>query len=506
MRFLKYVLRTVEVIFIVFSVFIASLFFMEQRLPGEWVEKAVSLYAPSNLVVHVDSFGFGLRHGLRVRGLKIYDTSSTRAMELLAGADSISVYPLLHRIVVVGAKYTRLPDGYYAPGNLERNARVEAVFPDLGTYSFEFERPDILGVRAECVTGTIAITPHRLAATDIHLDWPDQDERMSVDGECFVDLEHQRLTGSVEGLAKQANLRDMMLVLDIPSAMPYYDGFTEVPGPVPAGCSWDVNLINNDFDMTLRLRPNMGKYNGVRMKAAEGIIKLHVYTRGTHLNYHQTIGPIHGTGLAGQPLDGTVIVDGTNGYNTVTVDAASTLPVADILRIGGFVGDYVGENVCGKSRCQLEFRFPRAMTNNYELMNGRGSIEVRDGQIMRMRGFRGLIEAMPSIAPAVSWFSDSTRASGSYVIENGILKSDDIRIEGSCFTIRMFGSFDTVAEKLDFTVWVQFLNEGSMIGKIVETLTSPFSRLLLEFKLKGSPSKPVWTYNSVIHRVIEVTK
>ena len=42
-----------------------------------------------------------------------------------------------------------------------------------------------------------------------------------------------------------------------------------------------------------------------------------------------------------------------------------------------------------------------AMTNNYEVLNGSGHVEVKDGMLMRMKGFKGLIEAMPAIAPAV---------------------------------------------------------------------------------------------------------
>ena len=146
------------------------------------------------------------------------------------------------------------------------------------------------------------------------------------------------------------------------------------------------------------------------------------------------------------------------------------------------------------------------MTNNYEVLNGFGHVTVKDGQLMRMKGFMGLIEAMPSVAPAVTWFSDSTQASCDYVIENGVIKSDSIYIEGTLFSIKMYGQFDAVKEKLDFTVRVQFAKKDSLIGKVLHPLTWPFTKLLLEFRLAGSPENPKWEYVTVLDRVLEVLK
>lgn len=499
--------KTMKFSFIVFCFFLGSLFFREQRLPSRWVEFAFDRFTPTNIVGHVDSISFGFRNGLRLTGLRLYDTAKANPLEILAGADEVCLNPLARRLRVVGARYPRLPDSYYEPGNHEKNARVECEFPELGTLALELERPNILGIAPASVVGKVEVRRDAVLFDRLHLVWPDQDEEpMAVDGFCHVDLAKQVVVGEIDGLAKQPHIRPLLEALDVPVSLPYFDGFTEVPGPVPSKCGWHVNLVNNDFDLDLWLQPNMGKYNGVPMKSASGHIHLHVYTRDDWLNYHQTIGPIFGVGLKDQPLEGTVIVDGTNGYNRVTVNAKSGLPIADLLRIGGFVGDYVGNDVFGDSKCRLEFRFPRAMTNNYELLDGEGHLSIRNGQLMRMKGFKGLIEAMPSIAPAVSWFSDSTQASCDYRIERGVLKSDNIYIEGTLFSIKMYGEFDAVRGKLDFTVRVQFTKKDSILGKVLHPLTWPFTKLLLEFRLSGSPEKPEWGYISVIDRVLEVAQ
>ena len=238
------------------------------------------------------------------------------------------------------------------------------------------------------------------------------------------------------------------------------------------------------------------------MKRADGAIHVRNWTRGTCLNYNTTVGPITAVDVRGRKLSGTVDILGTNNYNVVRVEAASAQPVADVLKIGGFTGDYVGEEVFGDSECRLEFRFPRAMTNNYEVMDGSGHIAIRNGQVMRMKGFKGLVDAMPSIAPAVTWFSDSTQASCDYVIEKGVLKCDSIYIEGSFFSIKMYGYYDSVKERLDYTARVQFSKKDSVMGKLLHPLAWPFTKLLLEFRLRGTSDDPKWEYISIIDRVM----
>ena len=492
---------------VAFFLFVASLFFREQHVPGGLVVWLFARVAPTNLVLRVDSASFGFRDGVGVRGVRLYDSAMADPTRILAGAESIRLDPFRRRLRVVGALYTRLPDSYYAPGNMERNARVEGEFPELGTYAVELERPDILAVRPARVACSVAVGRRRVDVRDIHLVWPEEEGwAMSVDGFCAVDLDRQLVEGEVQGCARQAHIRPLLVALDVPVALPYMDGFTEVPEPCPSWCAWKVDLVRNDLDLWLDLRPVLGRYNGVPMASAEGRIHLHNYTRGTNLNYRTVVGPIAARDVKGRALSGTVTVTGVDGTNVVTVVASSAQPVADVLRIGGFTGDYVGPGVIGESSCRLEFRFPRAMTNNYQLLNGKGHVEVQNGQLMRMRGFKGLIELMPSIASAVTWFSDTTQASCDYVIENGVVKTDNVYIEGTLFSIRMAGWFDAAKGEQDFQVLVQFTKKDSLVGKVIHPLTWPFSKLLLEFRLSGTPEEPKWAYVSVIDRVLEVVK
>lgn len=507
-KFLKILLKTVELCFIVFCVFVGSLLFREQSVPVSWVEAAAARVVPSDLVVHVDSFAFGFRRGLVVEGFRLVERYRLAPREPLASAERIVVDVFGRQLLVEGARYPRLPDSYYAPENHERKARVEATLPVLPRFTLTLVNPDILGAAPAKVVADVEVAASRVSFARAHLDWPDGDADgpMFIDGFCTVDLDRQEVRGEVRGTALQKQIRPLLVALDIPVSLPYVDAFTDVPGPIPAFCAWRVNLVNNDFNLDLDLKPTLGKYNGVAMKRAEGQLHLFVYTRGDSLNYHHVFGPIVGVGPKDEPLEGTVTVDGTNGYNTVSVVAKSALPAADLLKIGGFEGEYVGAEVYGDSECALEFRFPRAMTNNYEALNGKGHLSVRNGQLMRIKGFTGLVALLAERVPGVSWFTDSTQGSCDYVIENGILKSENIYIEGTVFSIKMYGQFDTVRDSLDFTVRVQFTKRDSLVGKILHPLTWPFTKLLLEFRLTGSADHPKWEYISVIDRVLEVAK
>jgi len=496
----------VKWIFIVFCIYLASLFFREERLPASWVEMLFDRLTPPELILHVDSVAVGFRHGVHLRDFRIYDTRRSDPLTPLVSASSIDCYPLLRRLRIEDLRYARLPDGYYAGGHHERNERAECRFPSLGKFTVTLVRPDILSIRAGKVVFDVTVEPMRISFEPIRLDWPDTDREMSVDGFCYVDIARQEVYGEVEGLAWQRHIRPLLVTLDVPVALPYMDGFTEVPEPCPTWCAWKVDLVRNDFDLWLDLHPTLGRYNGVPMRKADGKIHLHNCTRDGYLNYVTTVGPISGVDVAGRALDGTVVVTGTNGNVTVDVNATSSQPLADVLKIGGFTGDYVGGEVVGDSACELQFRFPRAMSNNYEVLNGHGHVIVKNGQLMRMKGFKGLIEAMPSVAPAVTWFTDTTQASGDYVIENGVVKTENAYIEGSLFSIKMAGWLDTVRNRQDFKVHVQFAKKDSMLGKVLHPLAWPFTKLLLEFRLTGTPENPKWEYITVVDRMLEAVK
>ena len=340
-------------------VLVASLFFRSQRLPVSLLCRVAERALPDNLVVHAGEVRFGFVDGFVVRDFRLYDRTRANSIEPVVSCGELEAHPFLRRVKATQLVVKRLHDGYYEPGNSERDAPLNFEIPDIPHLSLTLERPDILSVSPLRVTADVRSAGNRLCVDHVRIDWFGPGGRSSLEGRLTVDMVVQELAGEVRGEAFQQYIRPLLETVDVPSALPYIDGFTGVRGGVPAFCSWKVNLVNNDFDMDLDLHPKLGEYNHVPLERADGRIRLHVYTRGDSLNYSHVFGPISAVGATGRELEGTVEVEGTNGVNTVRVTARSALPVADLLGIGGFEGDYVDRDVYGDSECSLLFRFPR---------------------------------------------------------------------------------------------------------------------------------------------------
>ncbi len=345
-EFLRFLLKTMKWCFIVFCLFILSLLFRDQRIPAGWVVSAVSSALPTNMVFSCDYAAFGLRRGVRVEGIRLYDRGRSDPLQPVVSAESVSVDFILRSVKAVELKIPRLHDGYYLPGNMERNERVEAELPQIPSFTLTLVRPEILGVSPARVQTIVKVGRRSVEAEDIRLLWPDLDRRMSLDGSACVDFEQQRVYGEVHGDARQAHIRPMMVALDLPVVIPYMDAFTGVTEPVRAACSWDVNLVNADFKLHLDLHPKLGRYNNVPMRQVDGVIDVYSYTRGTNLNYVTTVGPLVASDNRGRVLDGWLSVRGTNNVVNVHFDAKSSLEKDDLIPIIDYLND--GELDCVK--------------------------------------------------------------------------------------------------------------------------------------------------------------
>jgi hypothetical protein len=146
------------------------------------------------------------------------------------------------------------------------------------------------------------------------------------------------------------------------------------------------------------------------------------------------------------------------------------------------------------------------MTNNYEVLNGRGSVQFGNGRLARLKIFAGLTEMLADKVPGVSYIVDRSQASLDYTIENGVFKSDNIVIEGGLFSVRMRGAYDIPGDKLDFTVLIQFMKKDSLMDMFLRPVVWPFSKLLMEFRLQGSIDDPQWEYVSIVDRLLEAAK
>jgi len=593
----------------------------------EWVCQVIQdKLSNSEIVIHFDSMSFGFVHGFKMERLRVFGLTRKDPMEPILSADIVSIRPFAKKVKIIGLKLPRLHDGYYEVGTVsepigENNGRF--AFPRVPNFHLELIRPEVLGVAPARVSAHVMSDRTFLEFCNIHLVWPDADDRMSIDGFCSIDLAAMRVFGQVEGLAKQAHIRPMLgdenrlVTLDVPVALPYFDAFTEVTKPVPASCAWDVNLVNNEFTIRIRLRPEMGRYNGVSLKEATGGVTLHVWWVDGKMQYETRIDVDSATDRQGRMFGGSLSVFGTNDVRVVKIDAQSGLNKNDMLDIIGYLNgglldcftcptspevsargvlatcteqqqlndlhgrlscvdarffdiavsnvttrfDYVGDTMRfpdvsatgrtgGHIGCDAKLRFPQyddarasyevdidysdgsveelsdvfkfdlgkrcgevdaqihlsslLFTNEIARLNGHGHVDIHDGYIAQMRLFSGLTDLLAEKVPGVGSVVNQSNASGDFLIKNGILSSDSIRIEGALFSISAEGTYDIERDYLDFVVRVRFMKDDSVPGlkELVRALSWPFTKLLMEFHVRGPIDNPTWEYVSILDRVM----
>ena len=615
--------------FIVFFVYVISLFFRSERIPGEWVEKVVSRHLPTNLVFHCESVSLNLRNGLDIRGLRLYDIERRDPMTPAFAATSVTIAILERRVKVVEARLPRLQDSYYEPGPYAEPLgydEIDITLPALPEFSLEMDRPLILGVEPERVTAQVFMRPRGINLSGLNIEWPSRERRMSLNGSLVFDIAGKRVSGKVQGLATQSQIRPLLVVLDLPAVLPYMDAFTGVTAPVPVSCAWDVNLFDNEFRLDLGLRPTLGAYNGVAMSSADGGLSIHttfpVRDGVRRMDYTVTVGPLQAYDSKDRPLSGKIAVNGFGGSKDspetvhLDFDATSSLPKGDILTIIDYLNDgilddlvcdtpptvkvrgtlatdvahqsdndmlgsisfasgslfgtrlndascnfaYVGDKLNffdavahgrdggtvsgsahlslpgldpdratfamdltysggnvgeladmmkldpgdrnGDVECALHLNGPMS-TNYLDRLCGNGYVRISNGHLAQMNLFMGLTRILAEEVPGVDQVVNQSEASATFFIENGVLHSRDILIEGSLFSISATGAYDIARDNLDFVVRVQIMRKDSILGKyLLRPILWPFTKLLLEFRLAGSAENPQWDYISVLDRVL----
>ena len=343
--------KAVKWCFIVFLVYLASLFFRSEKIPGEWVDEACRAALPTNMVFSCESVSFGFSNGLKIISPKLCDLTRKNSSMPVFGADSISIKPLSRVVHIVGANFPRLQDSYYEEGGYAEPLGYGDWgfrFPKLPKFRLELLYPHILGASPEFVRAMVVCKPERLLCSEMHLVWSDASGSAELDGYCEVNLETRHVRGQVRGEAIQAKIRPLIDVLDLPLVLEYMDGFTDVVKPVPASCAWDVDLGDNDFSLDLDLHPVLGCYNGVEMERADGAIGLHVsfpVRDGERtMDYETTIGPLAALDKEDRSLKGKLVVRGVGDVAHIHFDAESSLQLGDLLKIIDYLNE--GELDC----------------------------------------------------------------------------------------------------------------------------------------------------------------
>ena len=133
---------------------------------------------------------------------------------------------------------------------------------------------------------------------------------------------------------------------------------------------------------------------------------------------------------------------------------------------------------------------------------GGGRLKAANGHLAQMRLFMGLTELLAKEVPGIDRIVNQSEASCTYTVENGVVRTRDVLIEGSLFSIYADGQYDMAKDDLDFMVRVQLMKDESLLGKyLIRPIMWPFTKLLLEFRVRGPIDDPDWDYITVLDRI-----
>lgn len=347
---IRFFFLTVRWLFIIILVYLASLFFREEKLPKSWIDAATERVSTKDIMVKVESVSFGFRRGLVVNGVKVYDATRKDALEPMASARMVSIDPVQRIVKVAGAKYKRLPDSYYAPGYGEIDVELDGVeLPKLPDFRLRLENPEILGLVPERVTALVSCRKRTLFADEVHIFWPEGGRYLTLDGYAHANLDDKKFVAEVRGQATQSQIRPLLVALDLPCSYPYFDGFTGITEPVPAAARFDVDLEKGDFAMKLDLKPVMGAFNGAEMSRAEGTLEIQTAIRGTNCNVRLGVELPVAVDHEGHRLAGRFGLGMTNDVIRLDYDVSSSLRFSDLLKIIDV--SFLGEETLGMIHC-----------------------------------------------------------------------------------------------------------------------------------------------------------
>ena len=214
---------------------------------------------------------------------------------------------------------------------------------------------------------------------------------------------------------------------------------------------------------------------------------------------------VFGNAKASMPHGGNITGGGIISFPGFRENAASfnvavegeNVELGDVMSsIGVDSGDMVGK-IAGT----VEFGGPLT-TDLVSRVNGRLSLSLKDGYLARLKLFAGLTDYLAKNVPGVSSLVDQSNAEIEAVISNGVITASKIQISGGVFSITGRGTYSIPEDRIDVTVRVGIFKRDSIIGKLANTITWTFSKLLMEFKVGGSINDPKWEYVSVIERLL----
>ena len=142
-------------------------------------------------------------------------------------------------------------------------------------------------------------------------------------------------------------------------------------------------------------------------------------------------------------------------------------------------------------------------TRQSACLNGHGEILLENGTLSRIPLFAGLTDYFARNIPGVDLLVNQSEARLPFAISNGVLRSDNVLIEGDVFSLGGQGTYLFPSDQLDFTIRASVFRRRTWLGQIVHLVSMPFAKLLLEFRVRGPAAEPSWEYRGILERIVD---
>ena len=115
-------------------------------------------------------------------------------------------------------------------------------------------------------------------------------------------------------------------------------------------------------------------------------------------------------------------------------------------------------------------------------MNGKGEVEVRNGDVFAIPLFGPLSDILNKIMPGVG-YRVARKANMSFTIKDGVIRTSDFHVDGGTFGMVGQGNAHFLDDKIDFDVRIDASGAGFVLTPLYK---------FFEYKAEGSLKKPNW--------------
>ena len=115
-------------------------------------------------------------------------------------------------------------------------------------------------------------------------------------------------------------------------------------------------------------------------------------------------------------------------------------------------------------------------------MNGKGEVEVRNGDVFAIPLFGPLSDILNKIMPGVG-YRVARKAKMSFAIKDGVVRTSDFHVDGGAFGMVGQGNARFLDDKIDFDVRIDASGAGFVLTPLYK---------FFEYKAEGSLKKPDW--------------